>query len=130
MGRGGSHVHASSAKHTHHFFPCHTFFFLCLFHSPFLILLFPSFCLAFIRCTFFIHFLLSLSFYDPFSISWLLHSIYIPTSHYILSRSHTQTRAGPLHQSVTEDINCHRGNNRRQQAAGSSGILCSVCLAI
>lgn len=53
-----------------------------------------------------------------------LHSLYLLLD--------TQARPGSLHPSVTDDINCHRGNNQRwQQHAGPSGIHPSVfCMAL
>lgn len=53
-----------------------------------------------------------------------LHSLYLLLD--------TQARPGSLRPSVTDDINCHRGNNQRwQQHAGPSGIHPSVfCMAL
>ena len=143
VGRGGSHVHASSHKHS--IFSL-THILLSLFLS-----LTPSYSVSinvFLSFSSFSHFHAHTPnlFISPHFIllrfithsSFPLHyTVYKPTSHYILSslslsRTHTEARAGPQHQSVTEDINCHRGNNQRQQQqpAGPSGILCSVCLAL
>lgn len=64
----------------------------------------------------------------------LSNAVHPPTPHCILSLSHldTQARPGSLHPSVTDDINCHRGNNQRwRQHAGPSGIHPSVfCMAL
>lgn len=141
--RGGSHVHASSPSLSH----THSFCVTCLFS------LFPFIHIQHLHISFLspplphslpphthiyhmhCHVLFQLfPAHSSFPLSNAVHA-HIPTPHCILSFSHldTQARPGSLHPSVTDDINCHRGNNQRwrqqwRQHAGPSGIHPSVFL--
>jgi len=46
------------------------------------------------------------------------------------THTNTHTHTHTLHQSVTEDIDCHRGNPRRQQPAGPPRYVCPPSLVL
>lgn len=134
--RGGSHVRASSPNLTHSF--CVT----CLFS------LFPFIHIQHLHISFLspplphslphthiyhMHCHVLFQLFPTHSSFPLSNAVHAHTSlHSLYLLLDTQARPGSLHPSVTDDINCHRGNNQRwQQHAGPSGIHPSVfCMAL